>query len=215
MAIVNADDLNDFMSNPEWTEEQKREADRTCRRVESSLAAALGGAPIDPIPWTETANILEKGLVATRYPVFSVQKIGDTVIAADDPLPEPYVLQGHWLRLKPSALPGGLLPAPRVTSSNLDGLAGLAGFGSGTVMMPPRSPIISEVDIEYMAGWGPEGALELAILLKTEAIFGNRNSDTVKMSGTDTDKPPPKPKERWTDEELKTLEVYRTMDITR
>lgn len=216
MAILSGEDLNDFMSNPEWTEKQHTQADKLMRRLESTLAAALGGAPIDPIPWVEEAEILEKGLVSTRYPVFSVQKIGLTAVAEGAALPDPYVLQGHWVRLKPGADWGiSSLFTPSVTSSGLDGLAGLAGFGSGGIVEHRPSPVIGRTLIEYQAGWGPEGALELAILRKGEAIFGWRNADTVQISGTDADKQPARPKEDWTEDELALLDIYRTLTITR
>jgi len=108
VAIVSGQDLNDFMSNPQWTEGQHRQADKLCRQLESGLAAALGGAPIDPIPWVEEADILDKGLVSTRYPVYAVRKINTTTIAEGDPLPEPFMLQGHWLRLKPGSSSWGI-----------------------------------------------------------------------------------------------------------
>lgn len=218
MAILNGDDLNSYMSCPVWTDQQKNEADKLMRRLESSLAAALGGAPIDPEPWIEEADILDKGLVATRYPVHSVQRIGlgTAAIAEGEPLPEPFVLQGHWLRLKPGTDWSITRPFdPGVTSVSLDGLAGLAGFGAGGVFEQPRSPIIGRTYVEYQAGWGPEGALELALLRKGEAIFGWRNSDTVQVSGTNADKQPARPKEDWTEDELKLLDVYRTITITR
>lgn len=216
MAIVSGQDLNDFMSNPPWTDDQHRQADKLCRQLESSLAAALGGAPIDPIPWVEEADILDKGLVSTRYPVHAVRKIDTTTIAEGDPLPEPFMLQGHWLRLKPGTSWGITSPfTPGITSVSLDGLAGLAGFGAGSVYEMPRSSILGRTLVEYDAGWGPEGALELAILRKAEAIFGWRNSDTVQISGTNADKAPARPSQDWTEDELKKLDVFRTITITR
>lgn len=218
MAIVGGEDLHEFMSRPQWSEQQMAEADRLCARLEQSLADALG-APIDPIPWSETAVVLASGLVATRYPVSSVQEIGGVSVPADTALPDPWILAGRWVRLKAGrTVPPGASTAGgvSVTSSELDGLAGLAGFGEGTGR--PLGLALGRVDITYRAGWGRVGTLELAVLHKAEAVFGNRNDDTVELtSGTGATRTTPRPRERWTREELESpdLQFFRNLHLTR
>lgn len=222
MAIVGGEDLNNHMSNPQWTEAQEREADRLCARLEQSLGDALG-APIDPIPWSETASVSRKGLVCTKYPVARVTEIGGVTVAEDAPLPNPWLLAGHWVRLKaghtvPSTASAVPLSLPVLFSSDSDGLAGLAGFGTGlTYGGPARNPFVGQVDITYMAGWGEVGTLTLAVLRKAEVVFGNRNADTVEIGrGTDAARPQPKQPEHWTAEELAAddLQYFRNIHLT-
>jgi hypothetical protein len=217
VAILSGEDLRAFMSDPEWTDAQLREADRLMARVESTLASALG-SPIDPVPWTETARVLESGLVATRYPVASVQRLGDVEVADGAALPAPYVLQGHWVRV-PDGQSAALSPLggsyPLVSSSSTDMFAGLGGYGE--VGMAGRVRGYGSVFIAYMAGWGALGALELGLLRKGEAIFGNRNADSVATNrNLDVDKPPAKAKETWTDEEIENeLGIFRNVHVLK
>lgn len=198
MALVTAQRLNSYMNSPVWTDEQTEEAERICAQVEARLSSRLN-TPLTPVPFSETAGILQSGLVATKYPVFSVSSINGTAVPDGDPLPTGWIVQDNRLRATVSSTPsaftlGGLVPSLG-THLRVDG--------------------IGSVTVEYLAGWGPKPTLVDGILVKAKAVMTNRHDDTMVIRDLDAT-PPPDEKEDWADDEINnTFGVYRNLVIFR
>jgi hypothetical protein len=199
MALVTAARLNRYMNSPAWSSDQEDEAAEICKQVEDRLSARLN-TPLTPIPFSERVAILATGLVATKYPVFSVSAIDGVAIGEDDPLPTGWTIQDNRLRATatsaPSAFTLGSLLVPSLGMTNrVDG--------------------VGAVSVDYLAGWGPKKALIDAILNKGKAVMTNRHDDTVIARELDATAPPPED-EDWTDDEInKTLGIYRNLVIFR
>lgn len=204
--MVNGERLRRFMSEPSWTAAQKEVADLTCAAVETSLEGALFGTYITPRPYAETARIIaDGGIVDTAYPVYRVTALDGAAVpqpAEGEPavLPADYELRGHRLHHLPATDAAGLAlasgwpfiaPAPR----------------------PAGQLYAGAVRISYLAGWGPEDGLVLAILRKAQTLMGNRHSDTVTVRGLSASAPPKLSPETWTDAELKPLGRYRRLGV--
>lgn len=197
MAIVTAQRINDYLSNPEWSETQWAEAARLCVEREDDLAERLS-TPIEPIEWSETAAVTDTGLVATTYPVFAVTEFLGAPVDDDHPLPTGWSLRRHRVRMDTEASPlpmwssyGTLWPRPSGVASRIQ--------GSG------------EVSIAYRAGWGDVPALANAVVKKVSAIMKNRHDDTLVTddAGSASGRQVPTVVEEWTDDELAGLGTFR------
>jgi hypothetical protein len=198
MGIVTAERVHRFLSEPNWSEKQWQECADLCDEYEDELVGALHDSPITPVPWHEIATVLDTGLLATTYPVYSVTSFQGAAVDDTHPLPAPWVLQRHRVRAQlPS---GGTLVAPNVLS--------LDAFSFGVA---PRIQGMGAVEIDYMAGWGPEKALYKAIRRKVAAVMVNRHDQTIVLddSGAPTGRQIPGKDETWTDAELAPLGVFR------
>lgn len=205
--MVTGERLNSFLSEPEWTPDQEAEADLLCAEIEDSLAAALYHTKITPEPFTERAPVLGSGLVALRYPCHQIIRIeGVPPIPPEGvPLPDPYRLFEHRLW---RGIPGTGWRQPVLGSCDGSGfyatgsLLGGGGGGAGGG---------GDIEVSYMAGWGPQPALVKAILQKAKTIFLNNHDDTMSTRGTDAQAPPPIAPEIWSEEELAALGVFRRL----
>jgi hypothetical protein len=162
----------------------------------------------------------------------------DTEPGADaDPgegLPPGYRLADHRLFRDAAAGAGGasgggggvaVAPAP-IVGGVVVPAAGLAGgvalstpvstaaWGGQALARPPvGQPYSGSVHLEYMAGWGAEPALVLAILRKAHTIMDNRHDDTVTVRGLDAQDPPKLSPETWSADELAALGTYRRLRV--
>lgn len=196
MAIVNAARVNRYLSEPFWNEAQWAEAEQLCVEREDDLAAQLV-APITPIPWSETAAVLDTGLVATTYPVMSVTEFLGELVDEDHPLPTGWTLSAHRVRTT-----GSIMSLPYEVYS----LLYPGGYGA-----PGRIQGGGQVSIGYQAGWGPVPTLVNAIVRKVAAIMKNRHDDTLVTddAGSATGRQTPTVREEWTDVDLKPLGIFR------
>lgn len=201
MGIVTAKRLNRFLSGPNWTDDLYDEAAQLCQEIESTLADNLM-TMISTVPWTEQVSILQTGLVATRYPVNSVDSINGTPVTGD--LPAPWVIQNGRLRWTATS---DFPPSPDPAFSLLTGWSALG--------VAPRVQGIGMVNLAYQAGWGDNDTLRLAILRKVGVIWLNRHDDSIIARNLDSQSPPPLPSEEWTDAELKPLGIYRNLAVWR
>src|SRR5512145_590904 len=198
MALVTAERLNNHMNNPTWSDDQRDEAEQICEQVEARLSGRLGGVPLTPVPFSERVAVLRTGLVATKYPVFSVSEINGVAIAEGDPLPEGWIIQDNRLRAVTASAPGSLTVSSLLTPS-----FDISGRVEG----------VAAVSVAYLAGWGPKKALVDAILDKAKAVMTNQHEDTVVVRELDATAPPPED-EDWTEDEINdTLGIYRNLVV--
>lgn len=198
MAIIDANRLNRFLSEPTWSDAQWLEADALCCSVESNLEGALLTF-ISPRPYTERVAVLGSGLVATRHPIVTVSSINGVAIPSpgdSTTLPDQWALQERRLRwIDLDNYP----PLPDPSFSLMAGWSPL-----GTVQRMEGT--VGSVKLAYQAGLigepGTKARLELAILRKAGTIFLNRHDDTVVVRDLDAQQPPPVPSEDWSDPEL-------------
>lgn len=201
MAIVDAERLNRFMSQPRWSPDQYEEAEDLVVMLESELEALLN-IKISPVVFTESCTVLDSGLVDTRYHVYSVSTLNGGTIADGDPLPSGWVIRDHWLRWDSTGL---VAPLP---TGLLTGLT----YGPHTV---GRVQGGSAISLTYRAGLGDEPAIRRKILSKGADIMNYRHDDTVTVRGLDASEPPPVPTQEWTDTEIASLSKYRIIDTWR
>lgn len=200
MAIVDAERLNRFMSEPHWTPAQYEEAEDLVVMLESELEGMLN-ARISPVSFTETCTVLDSGLVDTRYHVYSVSTLNGTTIPEGDPLPSGWAIRDHWLRwegtgfVSPYPLSAYGLSAPVHTSGRVQGAAAIT--------------------LTYRAGLGDEPSIRRAILSKGADIMNYRHDDTVIARGLDASEPPPVPSQEWTDAEVGKLSRFKIIDTWR
>ena len=200
MTIVDSQRLNRFLSSPQWRSEQYEEADELLEEMEQELGNRLG-TYITPVAYSETATVLQTGLLATRHPISSVTSLNGVAITTMAPLP------ASWTLLPPPECrlrwtdPGTFPPIAPPQFSLLSGWSPV-----GTM---PRVAGIGAASITYMAGWGNQPALRKALLVKAGIVFLNRHDDTVITRNLDAQSPPPLPTETWTDAELASLAIYR------
>lgn len=203
MAIVDAARLNRFLSSPNWTEEQAREAEDILDEWEAQLGDQLA-TYITPVPWSESAPVLPSGLVATRHPIASVTSVDGVAVDEAHPLPGTWFLPpapDARLRWKdPSGFPP---PAPSFSLMT----------GWSPIGIPPHVNSIGSITIDYLAGWGNLPALRAALLSKAGVVFLNRHDDSVQVRNLDSSEPPPLPTESWTDADLKPLQIYRNITV--
>lgn len=196
MAIVDAQRVNRYLSDPFWTENQWTEAETLCVEKEDELAGRLV-SPITPIPFSEVAAVLDSGLVATTYPVVTVTAFLGDPVDEDNPLPEGWALINHRVRNTANAPALGTLTSSTFWTLSNGAASRIQGGG--------------RVNIDYQAGWGAAPALANAVLRKVAAIMKNRHDDTLITddAGSASGKQTPTVREEWTDNELATLGVYR------
>lgn len=200
MAIVDAERLNRFMSEPRWSPDQYEEAEDLVVMLESELEALLN-TKISPVSFTETCTVLDSGLVDTRYHVYAVNKINGTEIVTGDPLPSGWFINNHWLRYEPvSTL---VTPYP------------ISTFGYGAAHTYGRVQGNAGVTLTYMAGLGDEPVIRRKILSKGADIMNYRHDDTVTVRGLDASEPPPVPSQEWTDAEIASLSKFKIIDTWR
>lgn len=202
MAIVDAERLNRFMSEPQWSAAQYEEAEDLLVMLEGELEDRLN-TKITPVPFSESCMILDSGLVDTRYHVYAVTSINGTAIVEGDPLPTGWVIRDHWLRWDTAAIPS-------LTTSTL-----LSGWGYGPHTVG-RVQGAGSVTLSYRAGLGDVPALRRALLSKGADIMNYRHDDTVTARGLDASEPaPPPPTEQWTRGEIDKLSKYLIIDTWR
>lgn len=201
MAVVDAQRVNDYLSSPEWNDTQWAECERLCVEREDDLAARLV-CPIAPIPYAETATVLDTGLVATTYPVFAVTEFLGNPVDDDHPLPDGWALIRNRVRTMDAFAAGALL------SFGLSTSLGLSTSASGPSARIQGS---QSVAIAYEAGWGPAPALVGAIVRKVSAIMKNRHDDTLITddAGSASGRQVATVREEWTDNEIVGLGVFR------
>lgn len=200
MAIVDAERLNRFMSEPRWSPAQYEEAEDLVVMLESELESRLN-TRISPVSFTETCTVLDSGLVDTRYHVHVVTTLNGTAIPDGDPLPAGWVIRDHWLRYETA---GYVSPYP-VGSYGLGALAHTYGRVQGGLA----------VTLTYMAGLGDEPAIRRKILSKGADVMNYRHDDTVTVRGLDASEPPPVPSQEWTDAEIASLSHFKIIDTWR
>lgn len=217
MSLVTLERLHRYMNSPEWTEEQKDAIGDILRGVQGQLEGCLSGANLVPRQMYEVAPILPSGLLATRQPVFSVQKIDSVVVDGTHPLQLPWVHTEHRLRhTSPAGYLSGVLALPSTTDA----------WGAASV---PRVENVGRATVLYMGGWGENpaadgtdnpalcdtSALVLAILAKAKAIVRNRFDDSIVINGTDNENAPRLERETWSKEELAPLGIFRNIGARR
>lgn len=191
MAIVDAQRLNRFMKEPVWSAAMYEEAEDILDGLESTLADRLN-TRITPVPWRDRAAVvLATGLVNTTYPVFSVSSVDGVTVPSGDPLPDGWEISNHFLR-RVATVP---------TFSLMTGWSNGAGRVEG----------VGVADVAYMAGLGNLPTLRLLILRKAKTIMDFRYDDTVTARDLDTNSPPAKPDEDFTEAELMPLGKYRNI----
>jgi hypothetical protein len=190
--IVNSDELNKYMSAPEWSPEQKDAAKMTLAGVESTLEDQLYDAPISPRPpFQELAPITPRGVVMTRYPVFQVVEIDGVTVDDDHPLAPPWSKpRGYVHRFDPAAVSSGQWPS----------------FAGGYSINERN---LDAVVLTYLPGWGPIEALRIAILEKASLTMENMHDDTMTARGTDGQKLPARTPLRFSDLEIRALSSFR------
>lgn len=209
VGVVSADRLFRFMSEPKWSASQRDTAELTMESLERGLEGALFGTYITPRPFTETARIIAAtGMVDTSYPVDQVTALDGSALGEGDPLPAGYELREHRLFRPAAAMVGG---SDFLTT-------GFAGLYAPTPARPAGAVWAGSVSLSYMAGWGAEPALVLALLKKGATIMANRHSDTVTVRGLNAQAGASRSvaatrshPEDWSEEELKPLGVYRRL----
>lgn len=192
MPIVDAQRLNRFMKSPKWDASIYEEAEDMLAGLEGTLADRLN-TKITPVPWRDRAAVvLESGLVNTTYPVFSVSSVDGITVPPGDPLPDGWEISNHNLR-RVAVVPTFSL------------MTGWGNSGTG------RVEGVGVVDVDYMAGLGNLPALRLLLLRKGKTIMDFRYDDTMTARDLDTNSPPAKPDEDFTDDELSPLGKYRNI----
>lgn len=199
MPLVTAERLNSFLSKPHWSDEQWIEAEDVCAEVEDELRARLN-APISPgLARTETAVLIDSGLLVCKLPVHTVTRFNGVDIPEGDPLPEGWMLdEGYVTKDDPTtAYPFGYptLGGPAAPYAH-------HAFG------------LSAITLTYVPGWGDVPALRSAILRKCQARWLNRHDDTVTARDLSAEAPPPLPEE-WTDADIKALHLYKWTTVHR
>jgi hypothetical protein len=200
VAVIDAEKLNAYMGTPEWSQSQWAEAEDLCVTKEGDLAALLN-CPISPEgPYAEVATVLDSGLVATTYPVYSVSSFQGVVLAGGV-LPAGWELTRHRVRRAQSAT------APLLTTS-----ASLLGgpFGGFADRLKGQGAVA----ITYLAGWGDIPALRGAILTKAAAVMTNRHDETMRVTNLDAAGPQPL-REEWNAADLAKLGIYRNLVVVR
>lgn len=201
MAIVDAERLNRFMSEPRWSPAQYEEAEDLVVMLESELETLLN-TKISPVSFTETCTVLDSGLVDTRFHVYAVSKLNGVEIIGNDPLPSGWFLSNHWLRYEPTS---GLMAPYPIGTYGLGVLTHTYGRVQGS----------AAVTLSYMAGLGDEPAIRRKILSKGADIMNYRHDDTVTVRGLDASEPPPVPTQEWTDTEIASLSKFKIIDTWR
>lgn len=198
MAVVDAQRVNRYLSEPFWTESQWAEAETLCVEKEDELAARLI-TPITPIAFEETAAVLDSGLVATTYPVVTVTAFDGQPVDDTHPLPTGWVLVNNRVRATT-----GSTVIPTITQVGMTTFWTVLGAAS-------RIQGGGQVNIAYRAGWGPVPALVNGIVRKVAAIMKNRHDDTLVTddAGSATGKQSPTVVEEWTDREISTFGIFR------
>jgi hypothetical protein len=213
VTLVTPERLNNYMSSPQWTEEQKEAVLDILDGVEAELEGELSGAYLTPREMFEVAPILPSGLLATRQPVYSVLSVDGVDVDDTHPLQLPWVHTEHRLRhTATTGVPPGVLTLPSTSDA----------WGSANV---PRVENAGQATVRYLGGWGPyrpisaaripTSALEFAILKKARAITNNRFDDTIGVNGTDNENVNRPERESWTDAELKPLGIFRNIGAYR
>lgn len=195
MALITVQELNDWMSNPEWTPGQRRTAGVILDGVERGLEKALYNSYITPRVLSEVAPILDSGLVGTRQPVSAVQEINGVTVDETHPLAFPWVIVDYRLR---HADPVTFVP-------------NTAPYTAWGVAAVPHYRARGQVQVTYRGGWGEEPALVLAMLRKAQTLMGNRFDDSVLARAMDAQQPIPLGAEDWTEDELRPLGTYRNL----
>lgn len=198
MAVVDAQRINDFLSNPQWNPAQWQECATLCEQKEALLADRLN-TKITPEPWTEEAPLLSTGLVGTTYPVYQVTRLNGADIPTGDPLPDGWLVQNHRLRRPPSTtfgLTGGF---------TLGGLSGL----------PARVENVGVVSLSYLAGFGAVPSLVASIVERVAAVMVNRHDDSVTVTEDGQARARAPLSEEWTDDDIAALGIYRNLVVFR
>lgn len=198
MSIVTVTELHQWMSEPEWSPAQKKDAAIRLMTLEGQLEDALYDAPISPRhERTETVPVGDSGTLFTKYPVFSVSEVDGSPLVLDAEHPE----SGSWHLEKGHVF------------VDLDTYSTTLPHRMTGVVAHTRSH--SSVRLRYRPGWGRQPALVGAILKKAADAMINAHDDTMIARGTDSTKPPPPPPSQWTQEDLLPLGVYRNLTAWR
>lgn len=199
MGVVDKDEFRAFLSSPRWTAEQEQAAAALLDELEVSLAAALFDQLITPEQFEEDAPIIARtGLVAATFPVHRVLAIDGVAVAEGAELPSGWLLQRHNLY--------------RTTTTSA--AVGIVSLWPGTPLTGNGyRPFDGSVRLRYMAGWGADPGLKLAIKRKAKAIWINNHDDSMTARGMSGDPPEPLDESDWTEEELAPLGKYRRLDI--
>jgi hypothetical protein len=191
MAVVTVEQVRDHLSNPSWSDSQRR----ACQQLIDSRQALLQDwfrVPIEPGPQrTETVPVLDQtGLVSTTYPIYELIAVGGEAAVEGMP-PAPYEIRdGAWLY-----------------DPTYD--TGLIGYSSRPYSLIGGAAL-TRVTVTYLPGWGAKADIVGAIIDKVGNIMLNRHDDTVVARNLDAEKPP-QLGEAWTDDELKMLRARRRL----
>jgi len=203
VTILTPKRLNDYMSSPVWTVEQKDAIADILDGIEGELEGHLSQAYITPREMYEVAPILKSGLLATRQPVHTVLSVDGTVVDAGHPLQLPWVHTEYRLRHTAiTGYPPGVLTLPSASDA----------WGSANIA---RVENAGQATVRYMGGWGDERTLVRAMLKKAAAIARNRFDDTITVNGTDNENAPRPERETWTADELAPLGIFRNIGAYR
>lgn len=182
MPLTTVDQVNNHLSSPPWSADQRSACALLISKREAELARWFG-VPLEPVLRVDTvAILLPSGLVATPMPIYQVLAI-DGVDLIGGVLPVTYELRDEaWLYCVD---PGYAGYSTRAFSL----MGGDSRAGS------------QRVSVKHLAGWGPKDDIIGAVIVKVGNTMLNRHDDTVVARNLDTQGPPPL-KEEWTDSEL-------------
>jgi hypothetical protein len=182
MPLTTVDEVNNHLSSPPWSPDQRAACATLIGKREEELARWFG-VPLEPTLRVDTVPILQpSGLVATPMPIYQVLAI-DGVDLVGGVLPVTYELRDEaWLYCVD---PGYAGYSTRPFS---------IAFGDSRAGQ-------RRVSVKHLAGWGPKADIIGAVIEKVGATMLNRHDDTVVARNLDAQGPPPL-KEEWTEAEL-------------
>lgn len=189
--VVTTEDVRHYLNSPPWSAQQEAACALLISRRQGDLRNYFR-CPITPEPKIEVVPVLRSGVVATSWPVWSVNAINSVAGVGGDP-PAPYKwLEEGWIGIDPPA--------------------GVDGYLTRPFSLTVATPAQVLVTVDYLGGWGARPDITGAIIEKVAATMLNRTDDTVVARQMDA-KEPPAIKEGWSDDDLKLLRARRRLRV--